>query len=139
VLFLCDKSYSNGWVLDNPAIQFKLKEAKLWLVWNASLTRFLERQTLLQTLHFVDTLEDITHTLSPGALPDLRVFDGAFMVALQLLSCPLHHLQVVIDTDPDHVPLQRLGSLRKTLRSLNLLEVPEEVHSLSEDRLCHAS
>jgi hypothetical protein len=126
VLFLCDRSFSNGWVLDNPAIQFNLKEAKLWSVWNAPLTRFLERQTSLQTLHFVDALEDITHRITPGALPDLRIFDGAFMVALQLLSCPLHHLQVTIDSDPKQLPLQRLGSFRKTLRSLNLLDVPEE-------------
>ena len=126
VLFLCDRSFSNSWVLDSPAIQFKLKEAKLWSVWNAPLTRFLERQTSLQTLHFVDTLDDITHQISPGALPDLHIFDGAFMVAAQLLSCPLHHLQIVIDADPDQVPLQRLGSLKKTLRSLNILDLPEE-------------
>jgi hypothetical protein len=126
VLFLCDRSFSNGWVLDNPAIQFKLKEAKLWSVWNAPLTRFLERQTSLQILHFIDTMDDITHQITPGALPDLRTFDGTFLVALQLLSCPLVHLQLMIDTDPDHIPLQRLGSLRKTLRALNLLEVAEE-------------
>jgi len=126
VLFLCDRSFSNGWVLDSPAIQFKLKEAKLWSVWNAPLTRFLERQTSLQKLHFVDALEDITHQIPPGALPDLRIFDGAFMVALQLLSCPIHHLQIAIDADPDQVTLQRLGSFRKTLSSLNLLDIPEE-------------
>ena len=126
VLFLCDRSFSNGWILDNPGIQFKLKEAKLWSIWNAPLTNFLERQTSLQTLRFVDAVEDITHQITPGALPDLQIFDGTCMVALQLLSCPLLHLQMMMDTDPDQVPLQRLSSFRKTLRSLNLLEIPEE-------------
>lgn len=126
ILFLCDRSFSNSWVLDNPAIQFKLKEAKLWSVWNAPLTRFLERQSSLQTLHFVDALEDITHQIIPTALPDLRIFDGPFMIAHQLHSSPLVCLQVMIDTDPHQISLQLLGCFRKTLKSLNLLDIPEE-------------
>ena len=128
LLVLCDRSFVNGWVLDNPAIQFRLKEAKLWFVWNPPLTRFLERQTTLQTLHFADALDDINHQITPGALPDLRIFDGTLMVAMQLLSCPIGHLQAVIDEDPGPVfgLLQLLGNLRKTLSSLSLLDVPEE-------------
>ncbi len=128
LLVLCDRSFVNGWVLDSPAIQFRLKEAKLWFVWNPSLTRFLERQTTLQTLHFADALDAINHQITPGALPDLRIFDGTLMVAMQLLSCPLVHLQVVIDEDPGPVfgLLQLLDRLRKTLSSLSLLYVPDE-------------
>lgn len=128
VLILYDKCFSNGWVLDHPGIQFKLKEAKLWFAWDAALTAFLDRQTTLQSLQFVDALEDINHQIAPGALPCLRIFDGTLMAARQLLSCPLVRLQVIVDTDPNPaiVLLQQLGHLRKTLTSLNLLEVPEE-------------
>ena len=127
-LVLCDRSYANGWVLEHPGIQFKLKEAKLWFVWNAALTAFLDRQDTLQTFHFVDSLDVINHQVTPNALPCLRIFDGTLMVTMQLLSCPLVHLQVIVDADsnPAIVLLQQLGHLRKTLTSLNLLDVPEE-------------
>ena len=129
VLVLCDASHSNGWVLSHPEIKFSLKEAKLRLTWDAPLVKFLERQQALQTLHVYDPLEDIAHHIIPGSLPNLKVFDGTLMVGMQLIPSPLVYLQLMIDSDPAPAlaALPGFGALRKSLRSLNLLEVTEDL------------
>ncbi|KAF9523144.1 hypothetical protein CPB83DRAFT_863381 [Crepidotus variabilis] len=129
VLVLSDRSFAHGWILDNQAIQFQLKEAKLFFAWNSALKNFLERQPTLQRLHFVDALEDsISHHLSPGSLPNLELFDGTLMVVPQLLSCPLVYLQVVMDADTETLLslIPRMACLSKTIRSLNILDIQED-------------
>ena len=128
-LLLCDNSYANSWVLDNPRIQFRLREAKLRLTWDAHLIRFLETQTSLRSLHLYDPVEEvITGVLAPNAIPGLRTFDGSLMIGIQFLPSSVSHLQLIVDCDPDQFLsiLARFGIVRKTLRSLSLLDIPEE-------------
>lgn len=128
-LLLCDNSYANSWILDNPRIQFRLREAKLRLTWDAHLIRFLETQTSLRSLHLYDPVEEvITGVLSPNAVPDLQIFDGSLMIGIQFLPSRISHLQLIVDCDADQCLdiLARFGIVRKTLRALSLLDIPEE-------------
>ena len=128
-LLLCDNSYANSWILDNPRIQFRLREAKLRLTWDAHLIRFLETQTSLRSLHLYDPVEEvITGALSPNAVPDLQAFDGSLMIGIQFLPSSISHLQLIVDCDADQFLdlLSRFGVVRKTLRALSLLDIPEE-------------
>jgi hypothetical protein len=128
-LLLCDNSYANSWILDNPRIQFRLREAKLRLTWDAHLIRFLETQASLRSLHLYDPVEEVlTGVLSPNAVPDLQTFDGSLMIGIQFLPSSISHLQLIVDCDADQCLdlLARFGIVRKTLRSLSLLDIPEE-------------
>jgi len=128
-LLLCDNSYANSWILDNPRIQFRLREAKLRLTWDAHLIRFLENQTSLRSLHLYDPVEEvITGVLPPNAVPDLQTFDGSLMIGIQFLPSSISHIQLIVDCDPDQFLdiLARFGIVRKTLRALSLLDIPEE-------------
>ena len=128
-LLLCDNSYANSWILDNPRIQFRLREAKLRLTWDAHLIRFLETQTSLRSLHLYDPVEEvITGVLPSNAVPDLQNFDGSLMIGIQFLHSSLSHLQLIVDCDIDQFldTLPRFSMVRKTLRALSLLDIPEE-------------
>jgi hypothetical protein len=128
-LLLCDNSYANSWILDNPRIQFRLREAKLRLTWDAHLIRFLETQTSLHSLHLYDPVEEvITGALSPNAVPDLQTFDGSLMIGIQFLPSSISHLQLIVDCDADQFLdiLTRFAVVRKSLRALSLLDIPEE-------------
>jgi hypothetical protein len=131
-LILSDTSFSNTWIFSTPNIQFRLREARLRIAWDASVVRFLEGQTNLRSLYFYDAVdrEDVIPQISPQALPNLKVFDGSMLIGFQLLpSCPLSHLQLIVDCDPNTTLeiLSSFGALRKTLRGLSLLDVPEEI------------
>jgi len=131
-VILSDVTFSNTWIFGTPNIQFHLREARLRFSWDASIIRFLEAQTSLRSLYFYDSVdrEDVIPQISPQALPNLKVFDGSMLIGFQLLpSSPLSHLQLIVDCDP-HTTLEilsRFGTLRKTLRGLSLLDIPEEI------------
>ena len=132
-LFICDPSFSNSWILDPTKIKFQLREAKLRFTWDTRLVKFLESQKKLRLLQNFDGSEDhVRLGIQPHALPALQVFDGPLMIAAQLVSCPLTHIQVIID--PEVAPqllslLPRLAKVHATLRGLNFLEMPDELVS----------
>ncbi|GLB45335.1 hypothetical protein LshimejAT787_2100950 [Lyophyllum shimeji] len=130
-LVLYDSTFANGWVLEPTQIRFQLRDAKLRFMWDAQLVAFLEGQRKLQSLHTFDRLDDTNRVPpAPGSLPLLRNFDGTLMVGMQLLDSPLTHLQMMVDREmlPSLAGLlPRLRSVHKTLRSLSLLDVPEDL------------
>jgi hypothetical protein len=136
-LVLFDSSFSNTWVFDPAQIKFQLREAKLRFTWDASLVEFLESQSKLRALTTFDNMHDSMRVgLLPGCLPVLQVFDGSFMVGMQLVQSPLTHLQMIIDREHEVVEqvldlLPQLSGVHKTLRGLSLLDLPEEFTSKS--------
>ena len=132
-LILFDSSFSNTWVLDPSQIKFQLHEAKLRFTWDASLVDFLESQPTLRSLTLFDDVNDLMRVgLLPGYLPVLQVFDGPFMVGIQLWNSPLTHLQMIIDREHEVLDqvlplLPLLAKVYKTLRGLSLLDLPEEL------------
>ena len=131
-LVLSDLSFSNSWIFGTPNIQFRLREAKLRFAWDAFIIQFFESQTNLRSIYFHDSVdrEDAIPHISPQALPNLQQFDGAMLIGYQMLPfSPLSHLQLIVDCEHDSVLeiLSRFGILRKTLRGLSLLDLPEEI------------
>lgn len=128
-LLLFDHGYSNTWIFDPTQIHFQLLEAKLRFAWDMNVVRFLESQKRLQVFHLYDQMEEIGAEINPARLPPLNVLDAALMIGIQFFSCPLTHLQLVLDSDilPSLLLeiLAGLAPLHKTLRSLNLLEMHE--------------
>ncbi|KAF8073377.1 hypothetical protein FPV67DRAFT_1477565 [Lyophyllum atratum] len=131
ILVLYDSTFANGWVLNSTDIKFQLHHAKLRFVWDVPLVRFLENQHKLQTLHTFDRMEDVERLpISPDSFPMLQSFDGTLMIGMQMLPSPLVYLQMMIDNDllPHLMTLlPRLSKVHKTLRSLSLLDLPEEL------------
>lgn len=131
-LILSDLSFSNSWIFGTPNIQFRLREARLRFAWDAFVIQFFESQTNLRSIYFHDSVdrEDVIPQITPQALPNLQLFDGSMLIGFQLLPfSPLSHLQLVVDCEHDSVLeiLSNFGILRKTLRGLNLLDLPEEI------------
>ncbi|KIM36539.1 hypothetical protein M413DRAFT_288418 [Hebeloma cylindrosporum] len=131
-LILSDLSYSNSWIFGTPNIQFRLREVRLRFAWDAYVMQFFESQTNLRSIHFHDSLdrEDVIPQISPQALPNLQLFDGSMIIGFQLLSfSPLTHLQLIVDCEHEAVLeiLSHFATLRKTLRGLSLLDIPEEI------------
>lgn len=126
VLLLCDNAYTNTWIFDTPEISFRVREARLKFVWDANITKFLQSQSNLRTLLFNDPVDEVVEQLPPNSLSDLRMFDGTLSIGLQLLHTKIHHLQLVVDTEWWIENLPRFTALRRSLRSLSLLDVPED-------------
>jgi len=136
-LVLFDSSFSNTWVFDPAQIRFQLREAKLRFTWDVPLVRFLEMQPKLRLLATYDNLNDsMSVGLLPGRLPVLEVFDGTFMVGMQLVHSPLTHMQLIVDREHEVMEqvldlLPQLSGVHKTLRGLSILDLPEELASKS--------
>lgn len=134
-LVLFDSYFSNTWVFDPAQIKFQLREAKLRFTWDTSLVEFLENQPKLHILTTFDNMNDsVRVALLPGCFPVLQVFDGSFMVGMQLMQRPLTHLQMIVDREHESIEqvldvLHQLSGVHKTLRGLSLLDLPEEVVS----------
>lgn len=130
-LVLYDGTFSNSWIFDPAEIKFQLRETKLRFTWDASLVKFMEGQRKLHALQTCDHMDDSNRLpLSPGTLPLLRIFDGTLMVGMQMLLCPLTHLQMSVDTEvlPQLlILLPRLSNLHKTLRGFSLTDIPEDL------------
>jgi hypothetical protein len=132
-LCIDDPAHANAWVLsDTPNIPFQLREANFRLSWNQHIVRFLESQNKLVQSQIMGGLDEDSPQLKAGSLPDLCTFDGKLAVAMQLLSVPCHlrHLRIPLDRDTnkkllDFIP--HLAILSRTLRSLNIVHVPEEM------------
>lgn len=127
VLLISDSSYQNSWILDSPNIIFQLREVRLRLTWDEPIVRFLETQNSLRNLHFY-YFDDALHFLQPESLPELRVFDGSLSIGMQILQSNITHIQLVVDCDagPALALFTRLGGLRKTLRGISLLDIPDD-------------
>ncbi|PFH53270.1 hypothetical protein AMATHDRAFT_55015 [Amanita thiersii Skay4041] len=130
ILHLSDSTFNNSWILDPSRLKFQLHEAKLRLPWDRHLVNFLQSQRKLRVLQIIDQMDDVVRLqIQPSTLPFLQVFDGNLMIALQFLACPLTHLQIDVDMEAPQVLklLPRLALVQKTLRSLNILGLPDEV------------
>ncbi|KDQ51533.1 hypothetical protein JAAARDRAFT_503694 [Jaapia argillacea MUCL 33604] len=132
-LLIFDPTLSHSWVLNDPGnITFQLREAKFRLAWDEHTVAFFETQRKLTFLQCSDSPEGEPRSPLPtGALPTLRAFDGPMLVAVELLQCPLTHLQVAIDMEAEphstaFINLFCQYQCRKTLRSLSLLELRPE-------------
>lgn len=130
-LFVSDPTFSNTWILDPAHIKFQLREAKLPLQWDKYMVHFLESQSRLRSLQVADGVVDTDRlVMKPHALPSLQIFDGPLLVAINLLSCPLTHLQLNIDSSAapqllSVIPL--LVKVNSSLCALSLLEIPEDL------------
>jgi hypothetical protein len=96
----------------------------------------LESQQKLRALATYDNPNDPLSALTflPNSFPALQIFDGPFVVGVQLLSSPITHLQLNIDHEMlDHFieSLPQLTMVHKTLRGLSLLDIPGELASKS--------
>lgn len=133
VLCIHDPAHSNTWVLsDSDILQLQLREANFRLPWDEHLVRFLESQSKLTQFQFIGGLDEDAPRLKAGSLPNLCTFDGKLALAMQLLTVPCHlrHLRIPSDRDTnknllDFIP--HLTSISRTLRSLNIIHVPEEM------------
>ncbi|KAG1739450.1 uncharacterized protein EDB91DRAFT_1053866 [Suillus paluster] len=133
MLYIDDPARANTWVLsDIPKIPFQLREANFRLPWNQHLVKFLESQNKLRQFQISGGLDEDAPQFEAGSLPELCTFDGQLPLATQLLSlpCGVHHLRIPLDRDTnkkllDFIP--HLAVLSPTLRSLNVIHVPEEL------------
>ena len=130
LLVIVDDSCSNSWIFDPAQIKFQLREARLRFAWDAPFVEFLESQRKLCTLSTYESLSDPRISFLPGCLPVLQIFDGTFMVGMQLLSSPITHMQLGVDHDMLEQFLRLLpqvANLHKTLRGFSLLDLPDEL------------
>lgn len=133
VLCIHDPAHSNTWVLsDSDTLPFQLREANFRLPWDEHLVRFLESQNKLTQFQLIGGLDEDAPRLKAGSMPELCTFDGKLALAMQLLTVPCHlrHLRIPSDRDTnknllDFIP--HLASISRTLRSLNIIHVPEEM------------
>jgi hypothetical protein len=134
VLGIADPTYSNSWVLKDA--RFQLREANVRFTWDAHLVEFLQSQNRLRTLQTMnaplppDGGDPTIIALQPGSLPSLQMYDGPLLVAAELMSSPITNLQVFLDQESlthTYTLIPHLASASKTLRTLSMLDVPEEV------------
>ncbi|KAG1720777.1 hypothetical protein EDB19DRAFT_1646904 [Suillus lakei] len=133
VLYIDDPARANTWILnDIPKIPFQLREANFRLPWNRHIVKFLESQKKLRQFQISGGMDADAPQFEDGSLPDLCTFDGHLASATQLLSlsCSLRHLRVPLDRSTnkqllDFIP--HLAALSRTLRSLNIIHIPEEL------------
>jgi len=131
LLVLHDPVFENAWVLNSVHHKFQLREAVFGFPWETGLVAFLQTQTRLRSLQTMDAFEDgPACPLAPGKLRTLEVYNGPVLVAMELLQCPLTHVQITVDEDTAAlVPtlVSDLGKVMKTLRSISILTVPEHL------------
>jgi len=133
VLYIDDPARANAWVLsDIPRIPFQLRDATFRLPCNQHLVEFLESQNKLKQFQIMGGPDEHAPHFKAGTLPHLRTFDGQLALAMQLLSVPrkLRRLRIPLDRDTnkkllDFIP--HLAALSRTLRSLNIIHIPEEL------------
>lgn len=128
---------NNSWVLEGIRAE-GIKEVKLRLGWDKFVRGFIERQPRLRFFHCMDRPEDVFHLVPaapgpPGPFSCLQTVDAAMVVVAEILessSCPITHLQAHIDVEFGTQVLEfipHLVKIKNTLRSLNLIDIPEEV------------
>jgi hypothetical protein len=142
VLVIVDPETTNSWVLRET--RFQLREANLRFTWDAHLVEFLQTQNRLRSLQTTviltsaDTEETTVLGLQPGSLPALEMYEGPILAAAELIYSPVTNLQVFLEQETlsqSFSLLPRLVLISKSLRSLSILEIPEEI-SLSVFDLC---
>jgi len=130
-VLIYDPTISNTWIFDPNHVKFQLREAKLHLVWDARIVHFLETQKKLRSLQVLNNpAQEKRAGIHPKALRSLEIFDGPLLVAAELLSSPLTHLQAYIGNEARSQLLSVIPHLAKTsrtLRALNLLDIPEDL------------
>lgn len=127
-LTIVDPSLTNTWILDPECVKFQLVSARIHLAWDANLVAFLNTQTRLRSLQVAapPDEDDGPCDLPPGKLATLQVFEGALMVAAELLSCPLTHLRLFVEEDSVNILpvfIDNLIEYNQHLRSLSVLHV----------------
>ncbi|KAH9948295.1 hypothetical protein B0H21DRAFT_690295 [Amylocystis lapponica] len=131
LLALHDPTCDNTWVLNSPLFKFQLHEANFRLPWDANMVAFLQRQDRLQALQTMDSFDDGPPcALAPNKLQALEIYNGPVLVAMELLACPLTHVQIGVDEDTSaFIPifLTDLGKVKKSLLSISILSLPEHL------------
>jgi len=125
-------------------------ETKLRFRWDEHVVKFLERQKKLavvqvQAPEYGVVMQDSLHhseiSLAAGSLPFLRTFDGTLGAGLEVVrvGAPVTNLQMVVERDGMDIgegvdPCEGLeedvrvfAKAGKTLKSLNIIDVPEEM------------
>lgn len=130
-LYLYDDTCANTWIFERP-MPFRLRDASLHFQWDEKLVAFLETQDQLRHLSIqtgVEDDEEVTHRAPQlGSLPSLEVLEAPMHVCFDLLPCKLQRMAMVIDDE--NAPLfssfvEALSSTNKTIRSLNVVAIPE--------------
>ena len=126
-----DPTASNSWILASPFPEFQLLEVNIEFMWDANVVSFLQTQKRLRYLQSLDSMEDGPPCPVPsGALKTLESYNGPILIANELLGSPLIHLQVMTDEESVLLMpniLSDLGSINKSLRSLSILFLPQEI------------
>lgn len=130
VMHIQDPTMDNSWIL-TPFPKFQLHEASIGFVWDQNVVAFLQTQSRIVSLHSMDSIEDGPPLPIPrGTLPELESYNGPILIANELFGCPLVHLQVLLDEESAPLllnVLSNLMSMRKLLRSINIVGLPEDV------------
>jgi hypothetical protein len=128
-LYIHDPAGQNTFILDPAHLNFQLDDAQLRMNWDDRMVAFLTDQRCLDRLTILRGPDNFEHPLGPDVLPDLKQFVGAITVAIQLLACPLTHLQVYADENSSVPLLSFIPRLVKTatLRSLSIIHLPEAI------------
>lgn len=133
--YVGDPETCRPWILDPSSVPFQLRDCLLPLAWNKHLVAFLQTQNQLRNLYVptVDLIRDNDATIRriqpmpPDGLPNLITLEAPLLVATELLSKPLRHVQAAIDEDGDIFLtfLSQAARSNTTLRSLNVHSVPD--------------
>ncbi|OSC98186.1 hypothetical protein PYCCODRAFT_1471246 [Trametes coccinea BRFM310] len=130
-LYIHDPTLSHSWILDDQSLKFQLREATLQMPWDSHMVSFLHTQKKLLALAVIDAHYDgPVYPLSPSALPILDTFNGPVLVLPELLGCPLKRIQMTAEQETASlIPtiVADLGKIMKSLRSLNIVGLPEEL------------
>lgn len=130
ILHIQDPTMDNSWIL-TPFPKFQLHNASIGFVWDQNVVAFLQTQSRLVSLHSLDSIEDGPPLSIPrGALPELESYNGPILIANELFGCPLVHLQLLLDEESAPLLLNVLSNLigmRKLLRSINIVGLPEDL------------
>lgn len=132
VLVIIDPALSNSWILHGTS--FQLREANFRFYWDDHLVEFLQFQRRLRSLQTMS----VHGEFQPATLPLLQMYEGPLLVAGELLTTsPLTHLQAYFEIEAlaeNYLLIPNLALASKTLRTLSLLEVPEEISMGTFDR-----
>ncbi|KAI0698104.1 hypothetical protein BC835DRAFT_1269369 [Cytidiella melzeri] len=130
IIYIFDENCTNTWIFEPRVLSFRLKEANLGFSWDETFVSFLETQTELRalTIQVPDEDEHTRRILAPDSLQKLESFDGPLFIAADFITSPLTRLNTRVDEE--NAPLfstyiTTLAHSNKTLRSINVLHIPE--------------
>ena len=131
LLYIQDATGENTFILDPAELNFRVREAQLFMDLDENMATFLNRQHHIERLQLSDEASQMQ--IKPNALPCLQQFSGSLSVAVQLTTRPLTHLQIRFEEASTPASLDNfIASISNKMHliSLNLLEIPHG-HSIN--------